>query len=181
MSIKRLAVVALGAVLVFISALFFFGYSSGSLSRNVASRPSEVAALDIAGKNKSGYLGRTGTSYTGNLGGIGGANAKCAAAFAGSHMCTQSEALRSGATSYGGQGWVACTIYHRGFQGETGPTFFWNACSNATIEEEYDAINDLNCTQWTSTSASQRGPTMAADGQISGGACSGTAPIHCCR
>jgi len=44
------------------------------------------------------FMGVTSTSYTGSQGGLDGANAKCAANFAGSHLCSAEEWLRSGST-----------------------------------------------------------------------------------
>jgi len=47
--------------------------------------------IQLAGGSKPTYAGATPTTYTGNLGGIAGANAKCAAAFPGSRMMRFSE------------------------------------------------------------------------------------------
>jgi hypothetical protein len=120
------------------------------------------------------YIGRTVTTYTGNLGGIAGANAKCNAVggtYAGSHMCTQGEALRSGATSFGGAGWIACDLVN-GEETCLGVTY---SITNST------ASGYATCIQWTGTSSSQWGPQMSSTGNVTEQTCNNSLSIHCCK
>ncbi|MFT3843036.1 MAG: hypothetical protein QM723_38965 [Myxococcaceae bacterium] len=59
------------------------------------------------------FRGFTALTYTGNLGGLLGANAKCAAEFSGAHLCTYREYqfTGSGTTVPGGQAWIDPSSY----------------------------------------------------------------------
>ena len=120
------------------------------------------------------YLGRTVSSYTGNLGGIAGANVRCQARFSGSHMCRMSELVSSGATGFGGNGWVTevITIFSGAFYCASvdGATMFW-AGGDGTC----------GCSSWTSTSPNGRGQAADASGSAVFASCDGALPIHCCK
>ena len=63
--------------------------------------------IQLAGSGKpSSYAGATPTTYTGNLGGIEGANAKCAAAFPGSRMMKASEIVWFASSMVTSSAWV---------------------------------------------------------------------------
>jgi len=65
-----------------------------------ASHVATKAYVDAAaGGGGPEYKGLTGSSYTGDLGSFGGANAKCNSAFPGSHICTVTEFVKTGVTS----------------------------------------------------------------------------------
>ena len=56
------------------------------------------------------YMGLTPTTYNGNLGGVPGANAKCDAAFHGSHFCTTTDIIHTSTPTFSA-GWVNPVIH----------------------------------------------------------------------
>jgi hypothetical protein len=123
-------------------------------------------------RNQVQYMGRTTTAYTGDLDGLTGANAKCNAKYAGSHMCTQGEFLRSGTTSGDGTyGWIACEFVYGAFG---------DACQ--LITQSPGHTSHASCTQWNFGSSANRGPSMrASDANVLDRTCDSSLTIHCCK
>jgi hypothetical protein len=109
-------------------------------------------------------VGFTTASFTGNLGGPFGANAKCQADFPGSRMCVISEA----------QATLEPPLVR--------PAAAW---SNALASDSSLGSAEVHggiryyCTQWL-VPDSRSGAVLRADGAASNALCSGSLPIACC-
>ncbi len=137
-----------------------------------------VLALDNTGPHAPRYMGLTAASYTGNLGGPLGANAKCNAAYAGSHMCNQRELLKAGVTSLGGAAaWVTCDLYHFG-----GGTPTYAICDALSGSAWNDGNVNYTCMQWTDgTSGTTYGALMTSNGSIGAANCTSSYQLPCCE
>jgi len=120
---------------------------------------SDAATKAYVDALKPTFVGVTPTAYTGNLGGINGANAKCNAYSAGSHICSVQEYRQSGTTSS-----VSCWIH----------------------DDSLTPNNSTNlCVYWSSSGVSYYGPTLTTDifnsVYVSYQACTNSLSICCCR
>lgn len=122
------------------------------------------------------YAGKTPTSYTGDLGGILGANAKCQAAFAGSHMCSANEIAKVGSAPIAA-GWSRCEDIASISVGMT--------CDGFTTGASVGSFGTADCGGWTYSTAGGS-PNWYDGGAFNGSsftfsACSTSQPIHCCK
>jgi hypothetical protein len=125
------------------------------------------------------FVGYTTTTYAGNLGGRTGAHAKCEAAYAGSHFCTQWELDQAEAAAPASTAWV-----DRGNESQASRLF-------RAIYTEQDTYT---CGGWTSSSPSQlfggavgRAQVITSLGEIistfvsnTDGGCAVQRPLSCC-
>ena len=143
-----------------------------------------VASTDAANKSyvdaaTSGgvqYLGITPSTFTGNLGGIGGANAKCQAAFSGSHFCHLEEMARSTATSFQ-NGWARSDAYYEGTS--------YVYCRGGGISgppSGGSSDSPCSCIGWTNGSNTNSGVTFTStNADPAYTACGSSVGIHCCK
>jgi Collagen triple helix repeat (20 copies) len=122
----------------------------------------------VVGSTSTPYFaGYTSTTYSGNLGGFVGANAKCAAEFPGSSLCTISDFQLSNPTvATGGVGaWIDYNRYSSG-------------------ERNQSACADVNSQAWTVSTSTTAGAVVQPSGfYLSGGAgqlCNASRPLACC-
>lgn len=132
--------------------------------------PGSVLYLDggvivVPGQGRPRFAGYTPQSYHGNLGGLGGANAICEAAFPGSTFCTTSEYSRS--------------------EPSANPTIAVWVDPNRTTAG--DRVASGNCVSsnaqgaWTTNVAGTSGPTISPAGYYwTGGSCDVPRPLACC-
>lgn len=73
---------------------------------SLSSQAANLSAL-VGGCSKVKYMGKTTATFTGNLGGALGANAKCQVDFPGSHFCNYSEFLQTGEAGAIGSLWLS--------------------------------------------------------------------------
>ncbi len=121
------------------------------------------------------YKGTTATSYTGNLGGAGGANAKCQISYSGSHMCRQSEMISAGVTSVS-TGWVNCEAVDLSLNSADNSILY---CEMVTTN--FGLFPGGPCGGWLDTSVGQVGAIVG--GPLNGwySACTSALPVHCCK
>lgn len=112
--------------------------------------------IQLAGGKPRSYAGATPTTYNGNLGGIAGANAKCANAFPGSRMMRLSELVYF-ASSMSNTGWI------------------W--AESGGIDQYNIYIG--GCRVFTSSSAGDNGYAANGAGTSSSTPCSMLYKIHC--
>ena len=124
----------------------------------------------LGGGGGTDYLGNTIATYTGDLGGFAGANAKCQAEYPNSHICSQSEMINSGATSFGGSnGWAKCEVFPNGD----------SRC--ATVSQDLNAGSGMfGCNSYTSALSTDQGVRVNASGTPTKVACDVARSIHCC-
>jgi len=147
------------------------GASTGAvLSAADASGTAQWAAANCSGGKFVGVTNASTEIYTGNAGGYVGMNAKCSAAsgaaFAGSHICTPDEILRS-AKCFGTTGW-----------GSLSPAWIANGGPGFTAPRSDD------CNGWKSNGATRYGDYWAFD--VDGGnsqacTCNLSLPVACCK
>jgi len=138
------------------------------------------AYVDAAGGGVQ-YMGRTTTSYCpGCLGGPAGANAKCQLNYAGSHMCFQSEMIKSGATTFGSNGWA-----HPEAASESRSTQQYSYANyvDSSANAWGNGTGASTCIQWTTAQVGWYAPYIKADGTVGNDAdCAAASyPIHCCK
>jgi hypothetical protein len=111
------------------------------------------------------FLGYTTATYTGNLGGYTGANAKCAAEFPGSFLCTIPDYDLSNPSS------------------PPGPAGAWIDFARTTSGQRNDnSCNASGNSAWTSAGTGTYGANLnAVGGYYTTVACSNTKPLACCR
>lgn len=122
------------------------------------------------------YLGLTAASYTGNLGGIEGANAICVANYgAGARFMNVSDRFIIGRTTPWAVGWVNCdTALVDSFAGIT-------ACYAGQYFGFYGLTPDIiTCSSFTSVAATDKGTIMHPNG-VWFQACNTAAPLHCVK
>jgi hypothetical protein len=115
----------------------------------------------VSSTSKPTYMGTTPSTYTGNLGGIIGANNKCSAAFPGSRFMKASEAVYF----YSGiidSGWVLGDV-HNGSDGSGGAGGCYGYVSN------------------TNSNGAEKGMMMTANGGLSFAGCDYPLKIHCVK
>ncbi len=108
------------------------------------------------------FRGFTMATYTGNLGGNSGSNAKCHAEYPGSFLCTYSDYARSETSSTPGTpAWIDSERNSTGTRGN----------ANCYISGSGGWVN----------SASDTGYTLNALGGITSGTCTAARPLACCQ
>jgi len=119
-----------------------------------------VPAPDYVGVGAHQFAGFT-PQYTGNLGGIPGAQAKCAAAFPGSHWARYNEILSLGASyPYGQNVWVLDETPY--------------GAQAANQEQE-----PTDCANWTSSTSPNTAMVMDYRGLTTTSNCSTQLPLAC--
>jgi hypothetical protein len=148
------------------------------------------------------YLGLTASTYTGALGGVLGANAKCQITYPESHACSYSELVSSGATSLATTAWVIDGATSQDYNYWDGTTYYYGTTMK-TLDgnDSYGVGNDwgcalgpynlsVQCSGWGSGAAddttcngitARRGSYMNSTGSLALGACSTARNIPCCR
>lgn len=119
-----------------------------------------------AAKKKPTYCGKTSTTYDGSQGGYTGANAKCASAFSGCHLCTAqdiADLIDAGTQPALGDGWM--WFGPPGYQ-----TFITSDCSGLTT----NANPGYYGRQW-------RFGVNATGGRGTLATCNSHLPDHCCK
>jgi hypothetical protein len=81
-------------------------------------------ALPVASSDGYAFAGYTAAVYDGNLGGPIGANAKCAAEFVGSHLCTDREFMWAGVSSAPASPDAGFWMDDSRFSSQSAPNFF---------------------------------------------------------
>ncbi|MCL5017218.1 MAG: hypothetical protein M1155_00930 [Patescibacteria group bacterium] len=135
---------------------------NGNIIASVPTASNQVATKGyVDGLAGVKYVGLTTTTYTGNLGGIIGANDKCNSFSAGSHMCAFDEILKSGQhTSLSATGWMQ------------NPDGYTCAVSGSLA----------NCNGWTTNSGADFGNVyLATSAYLSIDGCDMQHGIHCCK
>ncbi len=161
-----------GGVTMYTSGLNMNSLSITNLATPVNSTDAATKAyVDTAGAVQ--YKGLTSTSYTANLSGPFGANSDCNSAYAGSHMCTQGELIRTGVTSLGtiptGYAWIQCDLTHGTVC--DGPSYSQSQTTSAT------------CGQWTygTNTTGYSSPSVGTNGQVYANNCGTSLVIACCK
>lgn len=110
------------------------------------------------------FRGFTSSSFTGNLGGVAGANQKCNAAFPGAHFCLDREYFSSGS---------ALTVPASGAWVDLGDT------SKASVRDRYRTGSD--CAAWTDATTGNFGRVITTVGGFATpNTCQLTRPLACC-
>lgn len=98
-------------IIIICSSLSLSGCSS--IKNNIQSKiiknlivEGDIKFVDASGAAGVTFEGVTSLNYTGDLGGIDGANAKCDSDYSGSHICTDEEITVSGETSFAWTSWI---------------------------------------------------------------------------
>lgn len=155
---------------------------AGNIIANSPTAANQVATKGYVDAATAGvqYMGRTTTAYTGNLGGIAGANAKCQLNYAGSHICSQDEMARSGATNFGGFGWALPTAVS--IDTTNGIPFDIGVTNALYPNPSYPSAL---CSQYLNGGAYYYGFVLDANGVLSGYTeqiqCNVANYIHCCK
>ena len=128
--------------------------------------------IQLAGGGVPTYLGVTPTTYTGNLGGYTGANAKCVTGFGtGARMMTVEDSKKIGrTTNYPGNGWIDCE--ESMFIKADDSTWRCGPASSGTPSA-------FNCGSYTSTSYT--GTNISETGVLGQQSCGGSIGIHCVK
>jgi len=125
--------------------------------------------LDSTSKvGKVQFAGYTANTYTGNLGGMTGANAKCQAEFSGSHFCSTLEFVRSGHTINPiSNSWI--------FSESTSTAVNFGG---GTL---YSTYNNHGCSGWDNDLSTFLGSAILSTGSYGGGiSCDNSLKLTCC-
>jgi hypothetical protein len=125
----------------------------------------------LAGNEGYDFVGFTVATYTGDLGGIQGAHAKCSAEFAGSHLCTdrEYEVVASAAPVPASGAWI------------DGARYISTSTPSATPR---DRETGYTCGSWRQTSGYYSGsiiPTGEYSTSTVSTSCGTVRPLACCR
>ena len=125
----------------------------------------------LAGNEGYDFVGFTVATYTGDLGGIQGAHAKCSAEFAGSHLCTdrEYEVVASAAPVPVSGAWI------------DGARYISTSMPSATPR---DRETGYTCGSWRQTSGYYSGsiiPTGEYSTSTTSTSCGTVRPLACCR
>lgn len=158
--------------------------SGASPTYRVANVASPIAASDVATKayvdaaaRGVQYMGVTPASYTGNLGRIPGANAKCDSAYAGSHFCHLDEVF-STSTSTFALGWVRSNAVPR--YTTTPSTVYDCSGGGAYRQVGYSGSNDCYCADWLGATNGNSGSVLSGN-FFTANTCDKVNPLHCCK
>ena len=114
-------------------------------------------------------------TYTGNLGGPGGANAKCQIDYPGSHMCAHDELVKTGTTSIT-SGWVHPATGNLVLV--SGMFYYYTYLG---IYASPSTLAPIDCSGWTSAASTAGGIVPATDLSTAGDTCDQTHKIGCCE
>jgi hypothetical protein len=133
--------------------------------------------IQLASSGAPTYLGVTATSYTGNLGGFPGGNAKCVTDFGtGARMMSLGDVVRMGrSTTFPATGWMDCRAEASFAMNDTAGAF---ACGSSTVN---GSTGNADCSSQMTASGSMYGFIMLSTGSVSAAACSTSRPIHCVK
>jgi hypothetical protein len=134
----------------------------------------EWKSMSSGGGGGPTYLGLTPTTYTGNLGGYIGANAKCVAAFGtGARMMTLGDSKKIGrTTNYPGEGWMDCEESM-----SIDDSYRGSQCGPAYSHVQ----NTIDCHAYTIGNSSNFGTMIHGYGRIEAIYCSHRIGIHCVK
>lgn len=136
--------------------------------------------VDAAGGGSLTWKGYT-SSYTGALGYIKGANAKCESAYSGSHWASYEEIMQLGANyPWSSSAWIRDGIKNYGYysDGSVGAKIYAvTADGYSTLTESNE--QSLTCDAWLHAYSGQSGPLLSSSGYIKFSTCDWSYPLAC--
>jgi len=159
-------------------------YNSTSKEMEYCNGTAWGSLAPAAGGGSPTYLGLTSTSYTGNLGGWFGANAKCVSDFGtGARMMTSGDLSHLARTSnFSGNGWIDCRTDISA--SNTGSNAYFYCLGEDTIyvfSSAFGAGSYTSCSDFSSSNSANKGPIVTTQGVASFVACNSNYPIHCVK
>jgi len=135
-----------------------------------------AAASGGGGSGGVTYLGRTTSSYTGSMGGPGGASAKCVKDFGGCARMMNYDEYTRFRHAMSSSGWFDC-------RDNMIPLLYsgagYRSCGDTTYH--HSSYGTLDCHSWTAADAGTVVGLTAHPTQISPTTCNTSQPIHCVR
>ena len=126
------------------------------------------------------WAGYTSSTYTGNLGGLKGANQKCDAEYPGSHWCSLEEIMKLGVDyPYTYDAWVRNAVIGTERIKTEYSTYYWVILYGGYIISEGD-YDSCFCHYWLSSYDGERGPVIRKDGIVVGKSCDNSLRLPCC-